>query len=52
MEVGLTLSWKPNPDFVEGIIGRLLPRWISTALGSYVRPDMALTVALPNLTAL
>src|SRR5579862_7427632 len=42
-------TWKPTPDFVEGIIGRLLLKWISTALGPYVRPDVALTVALPNL---
>ena len=45
-------TWKLNLDFVEGIVGRLLPKWISTAFGSYVRPDMALTVALLNLMAL
>jgi hypothetical protein len=28
-----------------------LPNWISDALGSYVRPDISLTVAIPNLVA-
>ena len=44
-------TWKPNPDFVEGIAGPQLPEWISTALGPYVRPDVAMVVALPNLIA-
>lgn len=44
-------TWKANPDFVEGIAGPQLPNWISTALGSYVRPDIAMAVALPNFIA-
>jgi hypothetical protein len=44
-------TWKPKPDFVEGIIGQNLPRWVSNALGAYVIPDSDAAMALPNLVA-